>query len=91
MMRTSEDLGTEPVPSDPALKGRNPGIHRVDLPEDDEVLYLVYDEHRKRVARIFLPLDLACEETEERMAEWLDRVPDMRRVAHQPFRPKIVR
>ena len=90
-MRTSETLGTEPVPSDPRSTGRNPGIHRVDLPEDDEVLYLVYDEDRKRVARILLPLDLAGEETENRIAEWLDRVPEMRRTARQPFRPWIVR
>ena len=90
-MRTSETLGTESVPSDPALKGRNPGVHRVDFPEDDEVLYLVYDKTRKRVARIFVSSDLAGEWTEERIAEWLDRVPDMRRGPQHPFRPKIVR
>ena len=90
-MRTSENLGTEPVSSDPPLTGRDPGIHRLDLTEDGEVLYLVYDEQRNRVARIFLPIELAGEETEERIEEWLTRVPDMRRRARHPFRPKIMR
>ena len=90
-MRMSEDLGSEPVASDPPLTGRDPGIHRVDLPEDDEVLYLVYDKNRKRVAKIFMSTDLAGEETEERIEEWLERVPEMRRSARQPFHPRIVR
>ena len=90
-MRMSEDLGSEPVPSDPPITGRDPGIYRVDLAEDGEVLYLVYDEQRKRVARIFLPIELAGDETEERIEEWLKRVPDMRRVGRQPFRPKLMR